>query len=642
MILKAGGFCLLFLWQAQQLLSQDLKLVSLDEVTVYGSKISEGEVGVNTRFMDSLLLSQSQGENFAQLFRRTGAGQIRSYGVSGLTTPSFRGTSGSQTSVLWNGIRLNSSLNGSVDLSQIPVSSVDQIKIQKGGASSLYGSGAIGGTIQLDSPPAFDDQTTFRFFDEIGSFGRHSYQFHLRKSSPKENVSIMYYHQAIENDFPFLNKYKRGDQVETRVNSGYQQSGLIHNMDFRMGKNQVIGLKLWTQSNYYEVPNSILVSDDASTEQRDKTIRSLVHWSYGDSSHLFIYKQAFIYHHLRFIDSSAQIDSKTLFGAWTNRFEYAFDVSSKISFLLGVNHLYEYTSEENFGSNPPDRNTTSLFGSFKFKPGSKTMLALNIRQERSDEERAFFAPSLGIEHKLNSLMSVKGNISRNYRLPTFNDLYWKGKGGFGNPSLLPESSWGGELAIDLTGKKIFEYNFQITAYSHSVDNWILWRPVSFQDWSPDNVKKVWARGLELDAGFRKKIHSANLLIDLSYRFIRTTNEGISFKNFIREQGKQLSYTPIHEFVPRMTVNARRYKFQIGYNYVGKQFSDGENNEVFALAAYGIWDSSVEYRFSHKKLETRIHFKADNIMNANYENRRGYPMYGRNFSLGVTIQIRSDK
>lgn len=639
MMLRAAGLCLLFLWHTE-LVCQEIKSVSLDEVTIYGSRISEGEVGVMSTTIDSLVLSQSQGENFAELIRKIGAGQIRSYGVSGLSTPAFRGTNGSQTSFLWNGITLNSSLNGSSDISQIPITGNEQIKIQKGGASSLYGSGAIGGTIQIDSRPSFQDNTRIQMTGEFGSFGRRLHQLHFGTSTMRKSFSMTLYNRVMENDYPYLNSYRRPARIETRNNARYYQQGITTDIDFRMGSNQVIGAKFWGQKNEYQVPNSILASSNASANQQDESLRGLVHWNYAGKSHAIVIKEAFVYNSLLFTDPSARIDSRTTFGAWTSRIESTWDMSKGVSLLLGLNHLFEYAGEENFGENAPERNTTSLFGSFKFRPAEKTSMALNVRQERPDGSWAPIAPSFGIEHQLSSLIGLSGNISRNYRIPTFNDLYWKGAGGFGNPLLLPESAWGGELSVHLLAKEQSVFQIQVTGYSQSVDNWILWRPVSAEGWSPDNVKKVWTRGGELDVLFEKKNGGVNIVTNSSYRFTRTTNEEISSENFIREKGKQLSYTPIHEFVQSLKVEFEKFAFLTRYNLVGKQFSEGENKDVFALPSYGIWDVSVEYRQRDKKNRTKIHLKADNILNTNYENRRGYPMYGRNYSLGVSIEIQS--
>src|SRR5271157_2619698 len=75
---------------------------------------------------------------------------VNDYGQTGaLKTVSLRGSTSSQVLVLLDGIRLNSSVNGEVDLSSIPMEIIDRIEIVRGGESSLYGSSAIGGVINI-------------------------------------------------------------------------------------------------------------------------------------------------------------------------------------------------------------------------------------------------------------------------------------------------------------------------------------------------------------------------------------------------------------------------------------------------------------------------------------------------------------
>ena len=75
---------------------------------------------------------------------------VNDYGPQGQTkTVSIRGSTSSQILVLVDGIRLNSSFDGWVDLSRIPVDAIDHIEIVRGGASSLWGTGAIGGVINI-------------------------------------------------------------------------------------------------------------------------------------------------------------------------------------------------------------------------------------------------------------------------------------------------------------------------------------------------------------------------------------------------------------------------------------------------------------------------------------------------------------
>ena len=62
---------------------------------------------------------------------------------------SLRGSTSSQVLVLVDGVRLNSSRDGVVDFSMVPLENIDHVEIVRGSASTMYGTGAIGGVINI-------------------------------------------------------------------------------------------------------------------------------------------------------------------------------------------------------------------------------------------------------------------------------------------------------------------------------------------------------------------------------------------------------------------------------------------------------------------------------------------------------------
>jgi outer membrane receptor protein involved in Fe transport len=75
---------------------------------------------------------------------------VNNYGPQGqLKTTSIRGSTSSQVLVLVDGIRLNSSFDGWVDLARLPLDNIDRIEVVRGGASSMWGTGAVGGVINI-------------------------------------------------------------------------------------------------------------------------------------------------------------------------------------------------------------------------------------------------------------------------------------------------------------------------------------------------------------------------------------------------------------------------------------------------------------------------------------------------------------
>src|SRR5690606_11557352 len=83
---------------------------------------------------------------------------IKSYGQGGLATASFRGTAASHTKVLWNDMPLNSSMNGLIDFSLLPIAFYDGIEIDYGGASLEQNSGSLGGSINLKNGVDFTNR----------------------------------------------------------------------------------------------------------------------------------------------------------------------------------------------------------------------------------------------------------------------------------------------------------------------------------------------------------------------------------------------------------------------------------------------------------------------------------------------------
>ena len=86
-------------------------------------------------------------------------------GLGMVSSPSFRGTTAQQTAVIWNGININSQLNGQTDFNTITTRDYTSITVRSGGGSSIYGSSAIGGSIHLNNELTFKNQ--FFHLDEI-------------------------------------------------------------------------------------------------------------------------------------------------------------------------------------------------------------------------------------------------------------------------------------------------------------------------------------------------------------------------------------------------------------------------------------------------------------------------------------------
>lgn len=110
----------------------------LKEVLLTDDKLSDWTIGASVLNLDSTL-ERYQGQDLASLLSQETHIRIRNYGA--LSSSSIRGAGAAHTQVVWNGLFLNSPMNGLYDLSLMPLFFIQNVQIQSGGLGSLLGSG---------------------------------------------------------------------------------------------------------------------------------------------------------------------------------------------------------------------------------------------------------------------------------------------------------------------------------------------------------------------------------------------------------------------------------------------------------------------------------------------------------------------
>ncbi len=175
--------------------------LNIQEVIVNDTRLENFSTGTKVQNFDSETLEQFDGDNLSDLLINESGIFIKTYGLGSLATSSFRGGSASQTVTLWNGFNINSPMNGQLDFSLVPAGLTNNVKIQHGGTSALWGSGAIGGTIHLNSIPVFDKGITAAASFEAGSFGTFKEKVSFEISKPKWISALKFSHNNAKNNF---------------------------------------------------------------------------------------------------------------------------------------------------------------------------------------------------------------------------------------------------------------------------------------------------------------------------------------------------------------------------------------------------------------------------------------------------------
>ena len=126
----------------------------LPEVVVSDEKLRDFSPGLAIEKISDSVITKSS-SSLTQLAQQETLIYLRENGPGGVSSPSLRGTTAQQTAVVWNGININSQLNGQTDFNTIATRNYDNISLRTGGGSIPYGSGAIGGSVHLNNDIRF-------------------------------------------------------------------------------------------------------------------------------------------------------------------------------------------------------------------------------------------------------------------------------------------------------------------------------------------------------------------------------------------------------------------------------------------------------------------------------------------------------
>lgn len=635
------GLCVLASLSACAQQNKD-SVTMLSEVIVEQSRLGNYAISKYTLHVDSMTRALASSGSLADMLRKYGYGHVRGYGPGGLATASFRGTGSSHTSVLWNGINLLSPLSGQLDLSLVPVGFIDDASIQTGGTTSLYGNGSIGGTILLNSKAHFNEGLTLKTFSSVGSFGSYYQDAAVSWSGKKFISSTKFFTNQSDNDFKYLNTNTSPATTERRDHSATKQHGILQQNYWQPAAHHLLTLKLWWQDNTYEVPNPTTLTKPAEAIEQNTFWRILGGWNYTQQNFDLNYQGAFINHDLAYYPSDDAVSLST-FNTLINNLEGNFNLKTNINLSTGINYTWEQGKVEEFGGDVPVRNRIAFFSALKWKPLHRWEFALTMREELVNGEAAPFASSVTVKTFLTEGFHVYGNLSRNYRLATFNDLYWKGGDSMGNPELKTELSLGGEVGLKFTKSNSLNtksISFSSAVFSNDVDNWILW----YQDivWSPQNIKKVWSRGVEVQGTGHIILGEVSTELSVQYSFTLATNRTLYANNANpNELDKQLPFTPRHEFSVTARFIYKGFHFNIVNTLTGKQYTTTDNNESYALPLFNLTNLSLSKSLPIKVLPVTLNAEVNNIFNTEYRYRPGYPMPGLNFKTGVTINFNKN-
>ncbi|MBP9793864.1 MAG: TonB-dependent receptor [Flavobacterium sp.] len=609
MTLKKLGF-IFILFCSQSILAQDTIAVTLQEVSIADLQLKKHSESQSVLKLSDSIIKNNKA-SLTSLLNYNSLIYFKENGLGMVSSASFRGTTAQQTAVIWNGININSQLNGQTDFNTISTRNFNSISVRSGGGSAIYGSSAIGGSIHLNNDLSFKKDFSGEVQVDYGSFNTLGTHFNSKISNNKIATQIGFSRNRSHNDYTF---------PETDIkNENGQYYNNSFNVDFGYKFNEKHFVKLYSQLYDGERHFSAALGSVSKSKYQNFDTRNLVEWKAFYNKFTSTLRWANLKESYKYFENASK--EKFSFGkAETSILKYnaSFHLFSKMT----VDGIVDYTQTKGSGSDLTSdiRKIGSASVLVKHEVTDWFLYELSCRKEITNQYQSPFLFSIGTLFKPFSFYRIKLNGSRNYRIPSFNDLYWEGSG---NKDLKPESSYQAEIGHEFFTKYV---SLQVTGFGISIKDMIQWKPNESGFWTPENVFEVKTYGLEVVLKGNKQFGNHKFDLSSSYGYTKSVNTLLD---------KQLIYVPNHKWVTNFQYTYRRFSLHSQVLYNGQVYTSSDNANI--LADYMVFNSGISYGFG-KKQNYKVGFQSANISNENYQNILGRPMPGRNYTFNINLNF----
>lgn len=599
-------------------MAQNDSITKLKEVVVSDTNLKKFSNTQSVSKLNDSIISKNEAL-LTDLLNFNSTLYFKEYGRGMLSTVSFRGTTSSQTAVIWNGININSQMNGSTDFNTISGSDYNSVSVKAGGGSVIYGSGAVGGTVHLNNDMTFYDRFENNLKLDYGSFNTIGINYKTNISNEKWSAQIGFSKNSSTNDYKYLNRYTWKGEQRWNQNGQYDIITLNANLGYKFdAKNS---LKFYSQTSNTDRNTSLVTETDTKSKYVNGFNRNLLNYDGNFGKFTTDFKTAYIFENYQYYADNTRKDYS--YGK-TESLITKLDLGYTLFKSTQLNGIIDYSRTKGFGSG---------FGNHLREIGSAALLIkqdfssdwkneLGIRKEFTNNYKSPVLFSIGSSYQFSPLYNLKLNISRNFRIPTFNDLYWE-EGG--NPDLKPESSYQAEIGNVFTFKTI---SLTQTFYYMKIKDLLQWVPGKNGIWSPKNQDKVNSYGAETLLSWKKHFGKNYLVANMTYAY--TISEDEETKN-------QLFFVPYNKVTGAVSYSRNKISAYYQFLYNGFVYTRADNNPDEIINDYMISNLGIDYDF--KFLDSfKLGFQILNVFNEEYESLEDRPMPGRNFNMYLTLKF----
>ncbi len=505
---------------------------------------------------------------------------------------SIRGSTFGQTLILVDGLRMNDVQTAHHDMDlPLPTDSVERIEILRGAGSTLYGSDAMAGTINVITRRP--ERTDLRVGAGVGNFGA---------NEQTGSASLLW--KKFDTELDGEREFSSG----FRPDRDYRNLSLFSSTGAQtvLGRSQLMlgyGDKPYGADQFYGPFDSW---------ERTKSWFTGFKQALGSKTEFDFAFRRHTDEFVLFRDNPSIYENNHVDKSWQTDFRRSEPLSKNSTLFFGGEGIHESITSNNLGDH--DRSRGAVYVDYDVRALKRFSFSAGAREDILNTSHGEFSPTVAAGLWVKPTLKVKGSASRAFRLPSYTDLYYHDPANLGNPDLRPERAWDfeGGLLWNPGARFKSEVTF-FTRRDRDVIDYV--RSSASAPYQAENIQQLNFTGVEGSVELR--LPGENRL-QISYTALHGVQHSLN--------GLQTKYT----------FNYPKQDAVVAWNghLPGKLIARTRVGAVdrFGSDPYGLWDAAVAREFGH----VAAHLAFSNITDTRYEEIPGVVMPGRSVFFGMDL------
>ena len=521
----------------------------------------------------------------------------------GVGSVRIRGASSSQTLVLIDGIPVNdaSSPGGGYNFEYLDTSNIDRIEVLRGSQSTLWGSDAIGGVVNIYTKSA--DKNSINLLSEFGSFG-------LRKINSELSIASNSSKFLFLVDDTSLDGISKADKKDGNVEKdGFETNSYSFKGDIDLNNIQIKGLLSYIKSDVeYD-------SFGFVTGVQDGDERSITEEFIGNLAIKF-----------------NLFDDKLVNTFSVNQSDISRDYFTNDNLTFGADgerKLYRYQGNTGFGEfnkiafglekeessvNADKLSIDSYFFLYQFQPIKDLVISAGIRNDDNKGFNSKTTRKISAAYRVFDNLSIKTSWGEGFKVPTiFQTTFFCCGAESANTNIRPEESTSYDLGFDFSLKD--KFLFSLVYFKKDINDQINF---SFGLGGYENIDFVESDGFEISVNSQI---SEEINLYLNYSYIDSIDgRGQRLINIPKDSGElALTYNSSFNLSGSLTIK-----------YNGSEISTYGNLDSWSRA-----DINLFYKLNNF---SEVYFRVENLLDKNYQQVFGYGTPDRSGLVGVKVNF----